>query len=69
MSVDDYVKHYGFCHWQAQEAIKQRDAAHAALVRTARFFEDRKHELGCLSIGAQELVDRVAAAIAVCESV
>ena len=24
-SVEDYIKIYGFCHWQAQEAIAARD--------------------------------------------
>jgi hypothetical protein len=68
MSVDDYVKKYGFCNWQAQEVIKQRDEAINALKLTAKFFDMRLQELGCLSTEAQDLNDRVCAAIAVCEA-
>lgn len=68
LSVDGYVKKYGFCNWQAQEVIKQRDAAADTLKLTAKFFEMRLQELGCLSTEAQDLYDRVCAAIAVCEA-
>lgn len=68
MTVDDYVKKYGFCNWQAQEVIKQRDVAHKALIETAAFFTTRLNELGVLSPEAQALYDKVCAAIAVCEA-
>lgn len=68
MSVDDYVKKYGFCNWQAQEVIKQRDEAINALKLVASFFDQRIQELGCLSPEATDVCDRVCAAIAVCEA-
>jgi hypothetical protein len=68
LTVDNYIKKYGFCNWQAQEVIKQRDVAHKALKLTAEFFATRLNELGSLSPEAQALVDKVCAAIAVCEA-
>lgn len=68
MTVDDYVKKYGFCNWQAQDILKQLQVAHKALVETAKFFDTRKSELGCLSSEAEALNDKVCAAIAVCEA-
>lgn len=68
MSVDDYVQKYGFCNWQAQEVIKQRDEAINALKLVAKFFDMRLQELGCLSKEGQEVLDRVCSAIAVCEA-
>jgi hypothetical protein len=67
-TIDDYVKKYGFCNWQAQEVIKQLEVAHKALIETAKFFDMRQRELGCLSDEAQAINDKVCAAIAVCEA-
>lgn len=68
ITVDDYVKKYGFCNWQAQDVIKQLAVAHKALLDTAAFFDSRQRELGCLSAEAKALNDKVCAAIAVCEA-
>jgi hypothetical protein len=68
MTVDDYVKKYGFCNWQAQDVLKQLQVAHKALKETAGFFDHRQKELGTLSKEAQDVFDKVCAAIAVCEA-
>jgi hypothetical protein len=62
-TVAGLIKRYGFCNWQAQELIKERDVLLLALEAQARFWEQRIHELGELSPEAQAVYDRVAAAI------